>query len=189
MKKIGYVLLVCAAVTLLTGFVCLAVSNRLRDREETTAQEPEALLAEQLEEALAQKDYARITRLVRENGLYTAAFAKYTQIADVYYYADLAKDYLTILSDLQSGAATQDQAADYIEYALLYGCIAVNTAESYLEEALYDNVEAMTEIADRIRSDFMRILQMTEEEIKAALSVSDGQEITEIVNAVVKRIY
>ncbi len=187
-KKILRTIIICAAVTVIVAVIIAILSNKITKQSKTSADDPDKAVLEELESMYAEGDYSSITGKVRSDSLYSGKFGKYSQIADVYYYVQILEQYL---EDIEKGDITDQQTRKtYIEYSISYGCIAINTCNSYInDDSDFGNQDALTDILNTVTERMTDTLQLSKEELDKLLVVKTAEDITEYTNMLYDRLY
>ncbi len=187
-RHVTKTLAICVAVTVVLVTIIIIISMKMSAGSQSQTYDTKEKELNELESMYDAGDYSAITGKVRSERLYSGVFAKYSQISDVYYYKELAEQYFTELEEDTYGYESTLKL--YIEYALTYGCIAVNNAQSYIDaNDNFDNDDVLAQQRDQLLTSFKQQFKLTDEEIEHLLSIEQTEEIGTYAEMIYGRIY
>lgn len=170
------------------AIVALSVISMIHKNTDSTKADTSRQQIEKLEQLFQAMDYSAITGIIRTNNLYTGDFGKYWEIADVFYYQGIMKEYLTNLTKDQTG--DEQVLTKYLEYMMNYGCIAIHMAERYATTGEdYGNRDVLGALATETRNIFYQDMKLSETELESLLSIKDGTEIESYAETAYARLY
>lgn len=178
MKKIRKTLIICFCITAVF-IIAITVISKIKKNKDTLEQPTTDNVGETLEQLFLEGDLEALTGKVRVEGLYDNKYGKYYEIADAYYYYNLATEYIEQLNSASVISAQEKKI--YIEYGLNYGCIAFNMTKSYFDNGIGEENEAvLLDIRKNIEKTLVNGLKLTKEELEICAGSKDAETVGKI---------